>query len=82
MGAITSRKPSVDAAIKADIECSESWLNWFRQGEQAFANGVTVCPIRRPDRKSWRHAWWNGWYSAQIGRNLEPVFRRNRITWP
>ena len=79
MGAITSRKPSVDAAIKAEMEPLN---HWFKEGEAAFKYGSTECPYAGPLCKFERHSWWDGWHSAEVGRNLAGVFKRYRIVWP
>ena len=78
MGAITSRKPSVDAAIRKDLK---RMSHEYSEGKAAFADGVTRCPYNECDAKAVGQ-WWDGWLDARTLENLGPVFARRGISWP
>lgn len=54
----------------------------FRQGSDAFIEGLGCerCPYE--GNSSGRCEWMSGWYSAQIGHNLQEVFHRRNVVWP
>ena len=79
MGVITSRKPSVDAAIAADLRRRAG--KHYAEGDAAFHAGELECPCSPSDTQAVQ-SWWAGWLDARTLKRLEPLFRRHRISWP
>ena len=82
MGAITSRKPSVDAAIKAEMKSFRLMPQQYDEGYSDFGSGIEDCIYDPQKNANAAYSWWSGWHSAEVGRNLAVVFKRNRIVWP
>ena len=54
----------------------------FRQGRDAFVEGLSCDKCPYDGNSSGRSDWMSGWYSEQIKHNLRDVFSRWEVAWP